>query len=119
MSNKRNKLGQFLKGLMPWNKGKKINLSPETQFKTGENHTGEKHPSWRGGVQVMSKDCDYVWNGTNKRKRKPRTIWEEKNGPVPEGMVIYHIDGDKKNDALENLEIITRSELLKRNRKKI
>lgn len=113
----RNRLGQFVKGITPWNKGKKdFRPSPDTEFKSGDNHTGEKHPSWRGGEQFMKNDCVYLWCGTNKRKRRPRAIYEEHYGAIPKGMVIYHIDGDKENDSIENLEAITRGELLKRNR---
>jgi DNA-directed RNA polymerase subunit RPC12/RpoP len=34
---------------------------------------------------------------------------------IPEGWVIWHIDGDPLNNNLENLECISRSELLRRN----
>ena len=112
----RNKLGQFVKGLIPWNKGKKdFRPSPETEFKSGPDHTGEKHPSWKGGEQKMTKDCTHVWDGTGKRKRRPRAVWEEHHGTLPKGMVIYHKDGNKDNDHIDNLEAITRAELLKRN----
>ena len=32
--------------------------------------------------------------------------------------IVYHIDGDKYNNELSNLEVITRTELLKRNKKR-
>jgi hypothetical protein len=37
---------------------------------------------------------------------------------IPEGWVIWHIDGDTLNNNIENLECISRSELLKRNSNK-
>ena len=99
-----------------WNKGKKdFRPSPETEFKEGPDHTGENHPSWKGGEQKPKNDCAHVWDGTNKRKRKPRAVWEEVNGPIAKGMVIFHSDGNKDNDHIDNLEVITRAELLKRN----
>lgn len=114
----RNKLGQFIKGLIPWNKGiKSFRPSPETEFKAGNNHTGEHHPSWKGGVHDMKNDCNYVWTGTNKKARRPRKVYEDHYGSIPEGYVIYHKDGNKKNDAIDNLEAISRAELLKRNNK--
>lgn len=116
MSENRNRLGQFLRGLNPWNKNKKgIHLSPETEFKAGEEHTGENHPSWKGGEQVPENDCTHIWTATNERKRKPRMIYEEAHGLIPKGYVIYHKDGDKRNDALDNLEAISRGELMQRN----
>jgi hypothetical protein len=36
---------------------------------------------------------------------------------IPEGWVIFHIDGDPLNNNIENLECISRSELLRRNSK--
>jgi hypothetical protein len=98
----RNKLGQFIKGLIPWNKGKTdIRVSIETEFKKGQ-LVGEIHPSWKGGVQIAKNDCAYLWDGANKRKRRPKAIWELHNGKLPEGYVIYHLDGDKHNDQINN-----------------
>jgi hypothetical protein len=32
--------------------------------------------------------------------------WESVNGPVPDGYQIHHIDGDKTNNALDNLLLV-------------
>ena len=112
----RNKKGQFDKGINVWNKGiKGLRFSPETEFKKGELF-GQIHPSWKGGIQVMKKDCAYLWDGANKRKRRPRVIWEEHYGILPEGMVIIHVNGNRYDDDISNLKAITRAELLKLNR---
>lgn len=114
----RNKLGQFIRGLNPWNKGKKdFRPSPETEFKAGPDHTGETHPSWQGGEQVMAKDCVHVWTGTGQRARRPRQVYEEHYGLIPKGHVIIHLDGNRHNDAPENLKAISRKENLERNLK--
>jgi hypothetical protein len=108
----RNKLGQFTNGFTPWNKNLKgFRPSKETEFKTGE-LIGDTHPSWKGGVQVTKKDCTYLWAGANKRVRRPRVIWESYYGPVPDKMVIIHVDGNRYNDDINNLKAITRAELL-------
>ncbi|MDA3808523.1 MAG: HNH endonuclease signature motif containing protein [Thiomicrorhabdus sp.] len=39
-----------------------------------------------------------------------RVVYETFNGDIPEGRVINHIDGDKTNNTLTNLECITSSE---------
>ena len=113
----RNSKGQFEKGLNPWNKGVKgFNPSPETQFKSGESHLGENHPSWKGGVQIVHNDCIHLWAGNGVRLRRPRKIYEDNFGPIPPGYVVIHKDGNRYNDSPENLEAISRAENLKRNR---
>jgi hypothetical protein len=112
--------GQFKKGLIPWNKGKKdFRPSPETEFKVGDGHEGKNHSSWRGGVQKFKVDCVHVWTAKGQRKRRPRMVYEEANGVIPNGYVIIHLDGNKNNDELSNLEAISRSELMKRNNPKL
>ena len=109
------KKGTFKKGNVAWNKGMKgLRLSPKSEFKLGEK-VGDIHPSWKGGVQNNKNDCAYLWDGANKRKRRPKAIWEEYNGTLPDGMVIYHLNGDKNDDDISNLKAITRAELLKIN----
>lgn len=34
-----------------------------------------------------------------------RRVWAEANGPIPDGHVIHHIDGDWRNNDLSNLEL--------------
>lgn len=46
-----------------------------------------------------------------------RVIWEMFNGPIPEGMVIDHLDGNPWNNKLENLSCKTQAGNT-RNRKK-
>ena len=46
-------------------------------------------------------------------KSKHVLIWEAFNGRVPDNMVIDHIDGDKSNNALKNLRVISQSENMK------
>tara|TARA_R110002020_G_scaffold370158_1_gene581886 strand:- start:1225 stop:1728 length:504 start_codon:yes stop_codon:yes gene_type:complete len=110
--------GQYNKGNKPWNKDVKgIHLNPETEFKACK---PSEHKSWKGGVQTPKKDCVYL-NDPEKshvRVRRPRAIWESKHGPIPHNHVIIHLDGDRYNDDIDNLDCISRAENLKRNRKK-
>lgn len=46
-----------------------------------------------------------VING--KRKRLHRYVWEQINGEIPKGYDIHHIDHNKDNNEINNLEIIS------------
>ena len=39
-----------------------------------------------------------------------RVIWEAFHGEIPEGLQINHIDGNKANNSLSNLELVTPAE---------
>ncbi|MFM5231688.1 HNH endonuclease [Aeromonas media] len=39
-----------------------------------------------------------------------RIIWEIHNGPIPDGYMIDHIDGDRSNNHIENLRLATRKQ---------
>jgi len=44
-----------------------------------------------------------------------RHVWEQHNGPIPEGGVITFIDGDNHNCDISNLQLIDRAHLKARN----
>lgn len=110
---KRNNKGQFI--TTRGNQFAKGNKPNKTSFDGSQ--TGEKHPSWKGGNQ-KHKDCIYQYVGNQKRIRRGRKIYEEAFGKIPKSYVIYHKDGNCYNDDLDNLEAVSRKELLLRNQNK-
>ena len=98
--------GSFKKGNIPHNLNKKLEeyVDPKTiekikktKFKPGQT-AGDKSNNWKGGIQKMKNDCVHIYDGINKRKRRPRSVYEEHFGEIPKGYIIYHLDGDKNND---------------------
>lgn len=41
-----------------------------------------------------------------------RLVWQYFNGPIPKGLQINHIDGNKLNNKLSNLELISQEQNL-------
>ena len=46
---------------------------------------------------------------------KKNVIWEQHNGAIPKGYVVRCKDGNSMNSAIENLELISRIENMRRN----
>ena len=57
--------------------------------------------------------CSVVVNGKRKMYLLHRYVWEYHNGEIPKGYDIHHINGDKDNNDISNLEVIQRCEHLK------
>lgn len=59
---------------------------------------------------TLSKKGYYDGYHKRKRLRLHRYIWEKHNGPIPEGYDVHHIDGNKLNNDISNLIMLTPSE---------
>lgn len=55
----------------------------------------------RTGYYLAARGAD------GKRKRLHIAVWEYHNGPVPENSHIHHIDCDKDNNEINNLQCLT------------
>jgi len=115
---KRTKNGCFEKGNIPWNKEiKGLHHSPGTEFKKGNLPANTKY---NGCITLRKKDNGEKYYYIRIAKAKwvlyQRYLWEQKHGSIPEGMLIAFKDKNSLNYVLENLEIISRSENMERNR---
>lgn len=53
---------------------------------------------WPGGY--------YIHNFKNYNMRMHRFVWEYYNGEIPEGYDVHHIDGNKGNNDISNLQLL-------------
>ena len=111
--------GQFEKGAVPANKGKKYppgrgGRHPnacKTHFRKGQlphNYRGPGHESIdEDGYVWIILDQRNPWTGAATwRVHKHRWLWEQENGPVPEGHVLKCLDGDRTNTDPSNWEAV-------------
>lgn len=57
------------------------------------------------------------FDGLGKKYLKHRLVWKIHNGEIPKGMDVHHIDGNKSNNNIENLELVSKEEHAKKHRK--
>ena len=112
----RNKLntgrtGRFEKGRATWNKGTKgLTKANVTSFKKGQ----KSHNYKPVGSERITKDgyCEIKVSDTGRRWRpKHVLIYEKHHGKVPKGSAVIFLDGDKRNFDIDNLYLVTRSQL--------
>lgn len=111
--------GQYAKDAQAWNKGKKMPFNPnsaKTQFKAGHqphntNYLGHERVSKDGYVEISIYDEKMKGNFKRRYALKHRWLWEQKHGPLPKGMCLKCLDGDKTNTNPENWAAIPRAML--------
>lgn len=112
---------RFPSGLVPWNKGTKglFSSNAKTKFPPGN------RPHTYVPVGTRTK-CDGLWRikvadspepGTSRFgwRELHRVIWEEAHGPQPPGTCVVFLDGDPDHLELDNLLLVTRSQLARLN----
>lgn len=113
--------GMFKKGHKTFNKGKKqteymsaeaIERTKATRFKKGLIPHNAKPV---GSERIDSDGYVMIKPPRGIFRAKHVVIWEEVHGKIPKGYAVVFKDGDKRNVTLDNLEMVSRQELLKRN----
>ncbi|WP_041963433.1 HNH endonuclease signature motif containing protein [Sulfurospirillum cavolei] len=112
--------GCFQKGQTPPNKGTKgVCKANKTSFKKGNT----PHNAKKVGSIVLHKDKDgYTYMRIkvaepNSWQMLHACIWEHKHGKIPEGFCVIFKDRNTFNTSLNNLMLVSRSELSRLNKK--
>ena len=110
---------RFKKGHVPHNKGKQFpptGRSKETQFKKGN----VPH-CWKPiGTERIAKDGYIERKVSDTRTRKDwvpvqNIVWMQAHGEIPKGHIVVFRNRNKTDFRLENLELISRQENMRRN----
>lgn len=111
--------GCFAKGAIPQNKGKKMPFNPNsarTQFKKGNtphntNYLGHERVSKDGYIEISIDETNPHTGYERRYVLKHRYLWEQKNGPLADGMCLKCLDGNRLNSDPANWEPIPRATL--------
>ena len=108
---------RFIKGGIPFNKGKKMSetayeICKKTMFKKGSVPCNVKPIGYQrldkdGYLKIKIADKTFVLYH--------RYVWEQANGPIPDDHIVIFKDGNKMNFDINNLELITMRENMMRN----
>ena len=121
--------GQFIKGQIPFNEGKKWSeyMSPKgqansrkTTFKKGNIPTnckpiGSERIDKNGYILIKIQDGHLNKNWV----RKHRYLYEQSHGKIPKGYKVIFADGDNRNFDLNNLIMVSNAEELIMNQRKL
>lgn len=109
---------KFKKGSVPANKGTKgMSKANSGSFGRGR----ETHNKAKIGKETITKE-GYVRvkvGYPNIWKLKQRIVWEKEKGEIPKGMYVLFLDRNKLNCSIENLALVTKSEMLIINKMKL
>jgi hypothetical protein len=115
---------RFAPGLVPWNKGQphpSRGRSAETQFKPGKRQ-GRAAQLWQPIGHTRRTDEGYLQRKVSDTGRTPRDyvslhhlVWRMHGGTIPKGHVVIFRDRNPENLDINNLELISRAELIRRN----
>ena len=111
--------GQIAPGSKPWNKGQKMPYNPntaKTQFKKGQippnaKPLGHERISKDGYVEINIAERNPHTGYDRRYVLKHRHLWEKENGPVPAGMCLKSMDGNRQNTDPSNWALIPRGAL--------
>lgn len=83
--------------------------SRECSWKNNGGHNKKKE-SWWVNQKGYIEGKIWINDHTQIRVKQHRWVWGNENGKIPEGYDIHHVDGNRQNNEISNLEMIQHSE---------
>lgn len=114
---KTGRTGQFEKGIRPHNTGKTMPFnanSAATRFKKGNRphntkFAGHERINRDGYIEISINEVNPHTGFERRYVLKHRHVWEQENGPVPDGMCLKSVDGDRRNCNPANWQLVPRA----------
>jgi hypothetical protein len=103
---KTGRTGHFAKGAAPMNKGKKMPYHP---------NSARTRRTKDGYIEISIEETNPHTGFERRYVQKHRWLWEQKNGPVPDGMALKCLDSNKANTDPSNWEPVPRAVLARLN----
>lgn len=115
---------RFPKGNVPWTAGRKGwtagGRAAETRFKKGHFPANRDPDFYVIGALRVNTDGYIDMRVSFERgalgwRALHRILWQDAHGPIPKGFAVRFKDGDRLNVELDNLDLLSRGDLLRRN----
>ena len=106
------------KGQIPWNKGKSGYMGANrTSFKKGQPPANTTKHDGAISIRKDKSGRSYQFVRVALARWVPlhRYVWEQINGPLPQGRILIFSNGDSMDCRLDNIVCITRAEHARRN----
>lgn len=108
--------GCFQPGVIPWNTGKAMPYHPNsarTQFQKGQHphntkYAGHERLTVDGYIEISIEEPNPHTGFERRYVLKHKYLWEQTNGPVPQGMCLKCLDGNRQNTDPSNWECLPR-----------
>jgi hypothetical protein len=106
----------YLSGLSLEQVGNQIGVSRQCVYKAFKKRGFQlRGPNFKpvqfyDGKKFTLRASGYYAMTTDDRMLMHRYVWENEKGEIPEGYDIHHLDCDKSNNSIENLECLPKAE---------